>query len=87
MIAGKDKGKVSTVTDVNVKTGRVMVEGANIKTRHIGPKAEGEQGQIKQLEFPVHSSNIMLYSKEKQVRRRPQGAPKELQEVRGVLDA
>lgn len=45
VIAGKDKGKVSTVLSVDSKTGDILVEGANIKTKHIKPVKEGEQAR------------------------------------------
>lgn len=70
IIAGKDKGKVGKISDVLTKTGQVLVEGVNIKTKHVNPKAQGESGQILQRESPIHHSNVMLYSTEKQVRSR-----------------
>lgn len=68
VIAGKDKGKVGKVSDVLTKVGQVLVEGVNIKTKHVKPKAGGESGQIVQRESPVHHSNVMVYSEEKKVR-------------------
>lgn len=68
VIAGKDKGKVGKVTDVLQKVGQVLIEGVNIKTKHVKPRGAGETGQILQRESPVHHSNVMLYSTEKQVR-------------------
>lgn len=70
VIAGKDKGKVGTITKVLTKKGKVLVEGANIGTKHVAPKMENETGTIKNLEMPLHHSNVMLYSKEKAVRSR-----------------
>lgn len=70
VIAGKDKGKVGTILRVLPKDGDVIVEGVNIGTKHIKPKAENEAGQIKNKEFPVHHSNVMLYSKKEGVRSR-----------------
>jgi large subunit ribosomal protein L24 len=57
IIAGHDKGKVGTITKVLTTTGEVVVEGVNIKTKHVAPKVENEAGQIKKYEFPVHHSN------------------------------
>ena len=42
----------------------------NIKTKHIAPRTENETGSIKKAEYPIHHSNVMLYSKEKGVRSR-----------------
>ncbi|KAJ9517083.1 hypothetical protein QJQ45_002592 [Haematococcus lacustris] len=70
VIAGKDKGKTGTITKVVPKLGMVFVEGVNIKTKNMAPRAENEKGQQKQLEFPIDHSNVQHYSKEKQVRSR-----------------
>ncbi len=40
------------------------------QVKNVKPRKEGEQGQQKKLEFPIHHSNVMLYSKEKGVRSR-----------------
>lgn len=34
------------------------------------PQGQGEKGEIIQTESPIHHSNVMLYSKDKQVRSR-----------------
>ena len=39
-----------------------------VQTKHNKPQREGESGQITQKESPVHHSNVMHYSKEKEVR-------------------
>ncbi len=70
VIAGKDKGKVGTIIKVLTKKGKVVVEGVNEGTKHVKPRAENESGQLKTQEFPIHHSNVMLYSKEKGVRSR-----------------
>ena len=70
VISGRDKGKVGEVTTVNPKTSQVIVEGVNVRTKHVKPQQEGESGQIVTFEAPIHSSNVMLYStKEKTVSR------------------
>jgi len=70
VIAGADKGKVSEVTMVNKKTGKVLVKDVNMQTKHVKPRTSDEAGQIVQREAPIHHSNVMLYSKEKEVRSR-----------------
>ena len=70
VISGRDKGKVGTISRVVPKTSRVVVEGVNVRTKHVKPQQEGESGQIITFEAPIHSSNVMLYSeKEKTVSR------------------
>lgn len=70
VIAGRDRGKVGEVLAVNPKTGQVVVEGVNIRTKHVKPQQEGESGQIVTQEGPVHSSNVMLYSEKEKVASR-----------------
>jgi large subunit ribosomal protein L24 len=70
IIAGKDKAKVGEVLRVIPKTSQVIVQGVNIKTKHVKPQQEGESGQITTLEFPIHSSNVMLYSTKQNVASR-----------------
>lgn len=70
LIAGKDKGKVTEIVRVIAHNSTVLCRDINIKTKHVKGKAEGETGQIIQIEAPVHSSNVMLYSKEQKVTSR-----------------
>ncbi len=51
-------------------TGKCVIEGVNIKTKHIAPRTESEKGSIKKSEYPIHHSNVMLYSKEKAIASR-----------------
>ncbi|MEM9119064.1 MAG: 50S ribosomal protein L24 [Cyanobacteria bacterium P01_F01_bin.56] len=70
VIAGRDKGKVGEVLKVIPKTSQVVVKGANIRTRHMKPRQDGESGQIITEEAPIHSSNVMLYSEKQKVASR-----------------
>ncbi len=70
VISGKDKAKVGEVLKVFPKDSKVIVAGVNLKTKHVKPQREGESGQITTSEFPIHSSNVMLYSKAQNVASR-----------------
>lgn len=70
VISGRDKGKVGEITRVFPKTSKVIVEGVNVKTKHVKPQQEGESGQIITQEAPIHSSNVMLYSTKEKVASR-----------------
>ncbi|HSM81737.1 MAG TPA: 50S ribosomal protein L24 [Nodosilinea sp.] len=70
VIAGRDRGKVGEVLSVIPKTSQVIVQGVNIRTKHVKPQQEGESGQIVTQEAPVHSSNVMLYSEKEKVASR-----------------
>lgn len=70
VISGKDKGKVGQITKVLPKKSAVVVEGVNVKTKHVKPQAEVESGKIVNFEAPIHSSNVMLYSTKQKVASR-----------------
>jgi large subunit ribosomal protein L24 len=70
VISGRDKGKVAEVLKTYPGTSKVLVAGVNIKTKHVKPQQEGESGQITTTEFPIHSSNVMLYSNKQKVASR-----------------
>ncbi|MGV2828262.1 50S ribosomal protein L24 [Myxosarcina sp. GI1(2024)] len=70
VISGSDKGKVGEILQVIPKTSQAVVQGVNIKTKHVKPQQEGESGQIVTFEAPIHSSNLMLYSKKQEVASR-----------------
>ncbi len=70
VIAGKDKGVIGEVVAISSKKSQVVVQGVNMRTKHVKPQAEGESGQILTKEFPVHSSNVMLYSTKQKVASR-----------------
>ena len=59
VIAGKDKGKKGSVVKVFPKTNKVLVEGANVITKHQKPTAINPQGVIINKESPIHISNVM----------------------------
>ncbi|WP_353931625.1 50S ribosomal protein L24 [Okeanomitos corallinicola TIOX110] len=70
VIAGKDKGKIGEIIKSLPETSKVLVKGVNIKTKHVKPQQEGESGQIVTQEYPIHSSNVMLYSNKQNVASR-----------------
>ena len=63
VIAGKSRGLQGKINYVDWKKKRVIVEGANIQTKHAKAQRNGEQGSIKDLEGPIHVSNVALLSR------------------------
>ena len=59
VITGKDKGKEGKVIAVNKKNNTVLVEGANMVTKHAKPSAQNQQGGIIHQEGPIDISNVM----------------------------
>ena len=62
VIAGKDKGVISTVKKVNLQTNTVLVENVNKVKRHVKPGVVSKEGGILEFEKPIHASNVMYYS-------------------------
>ena len=60
VITGKDKGKEGKVISVDVKNGKVVVEGANMITKHAKPSQANPNGGIVQKEAAIDISNVML---------------------------
>ncbi len=60
VIAGKDKGKKGKVTKALPSLGKIVIEGVNVRKKHIRPKKEGEKGQVAQISMPINVSNIMI---------------------------
>lgn len=58
--SGKDKGRKGKIIDVFSKENRVLVEGINLKKKHVKPKKQGEKGQIVQLPGALNSSNVKI---------------------------
>jgi large subunit ribosomal protein L24 len=56
---GREKGKIGKVLKLFPKTERVLVEGVNKVKRHSkGNPYKGEAGGIKEMESPLHYSNV-----------------------------
>ncbi|GJN39145.1 hypothetical protein PR202_gb28244 [Eleusine coracana subsp. coracana] len=69
VIAGREKGKVGEVTRLFKHNSTVIVKDLNLKSKH-KKGTDDEPGEIVMIEGPIHSSNVMLYSKEKNVASR-----------------
>ena len=65
VINGKEKGKTGEVVKTMPLENRLIVKGLNLRTKHIKPTQEGENGRIETEEASIHASNVMFFSKEK----------------------
>ena len=68
VIAGKDNGSEGKVISVDVKKGKILVEGVNMITKHAKPSQANPNGGIIQKEAPIDISNVMLVYKGKATR-------------------
>ena len=66
IIGGKESGarsnkmKRGKILEVNLSTGRIVVERMNFIKRHTRPNKTNRQGGIIEREGPVHHSNVMI---------------------------
>jgi large subunit ribosomal protein L24 len=60
IISGSFKNEIGEITQINRKSGTVIVKGINFKFKHVKPNTENEVGEIKQFEAPIHHSNVKL---------------------------
>ena len=60
VIAGADKGKTGKVLKSMPKTGKVIVEGINMQTKH-AKQTQKSAAEIKHQEGPIDVSNVMYY--------------------------
>ena len=58
VISGKDKGRVAKILKSIPKEKRVLIEGINLKSKHVRPKKQGETGQVVKLPAPMDISNV-----------------------------
>ena len=59
VITGKDKGKEGKVLVASPKTGKVVVEGVAIATKHQKPRQQGVPGGIVKKEAAIDASNVL----------------------------
>ena len=59
VISGKDKGKEGKVITAIPETGKVVVEGVAMATKHQKPRAQGQEGGIIHVEAAIDASNVL----------------------------
>ena len=63
VISGADKSdEAKQVIDVVDDGNRVVVEGVNLRYKHEKPSQLNPKGGRTRHEFPIHISNVLLYS-------------------------
>jgi len=60
VLAGKDKGRTGTVSQVMPREDKVLVEGINVHARHRKPDQANPQGGIERKPAPLHISNVAI---------------------------
>ena len=60
IIAGKDKGRTGKITKALPKESKVLVEGINLKKKHVRPRKDGEKGQVVEIPAMMDVSNVKV---------------------------
>lgn len=60
VLTGKDNGKTGKVLSVNPKSGRIVVEGVNVITKHNKPRSAQVPGGIEKTNGTIDASNVMV---------------------------
>ena len=58
--AEKDKGRTGKIMKAMPKELMVLVEGINLKKKHVRPKRDGEKGQIVDIPAAIDVSNVQV---------------------------
>lgn len=59
VLSGKDKGKKGKILSVFPKSGKVIVEGVAMATKHKKPRSQAEVGGIIHQEAPIYACKVM----------------------------
>lgn len=62
VLTGNDKGKIGTV--MGIKEDRILVQGVNVRKRHIKKSQKSQTSQVISIEMPIHISNVALCTSE-----------------------
>lgn len=60
--AGNHKGQRGKVTHLLKAEDRVIVEGVNLREKHLPRTQANPQGGTVEREFPLHASNVLVWS-------------------------
>ena len=64
VIAGSDRGKTGRLLAVDPRKSQVLVEGVNMKWKHVRKSQQNPQGGRTQREYPLHASNVAYWDEQ-----------------------
>ena len=62
VLAGKDKGKTGSISSIDPKSGKAIVDGVNISIRHTKQTQSSQGGRVPQA-MPIQLSNLAVVDK------------------------
>ncbi len=69
VLVGKDSGKSGRILKIDHESQRVVVQGVNMVKKTMKKRSQQDQGGIKEIEAPIHVSNVALLLKNGQTTR------------------
>ncbi len=60
ILSGKNRGKKGKVLEVSPKEGKVIVEKANMVTKHVKPRRQGEPGGRIEAEGAIYACKVQV---------------------------
>ena len=63
VLSGESKGVKGKVIAASPEEGKVIVEGANIVSKHVKARRQGDKSQILKTEGAIYASKLQLYCK------------------------
>jgi large subunit ribosomal protein L24 len=69
VLAGKDSGKTGRILKIDHESQRVVVQGVNMVKKTMKKRSQQDQGGIKEIEAPIHVSNVAFLLKNGQTSR------------------
>lgn len=60
VLAGVDRGKKGKIQQVMTRERLVVVEGANMRSKSVRSRQQGQKGEIVQFYAPISASNLLL---------------------------
>ena len=73
VITGQDKGVVGEVIAAFPKADKVVVEGVNIRRKHMKPSNANPDGGMIDKECPIHVSNVKIAEVKKAKKKSKKG--------------
>lgn len=73
VITGQDKGVVGEVIATFPKADKVVVEGVNIRRKHMKPSNANPDGGMIDKECPIHVSNVKIAEGKKAKKKSKKG--------------
>lgn len=70
VIGGNDRGKRGRVLRVIPDKNRVVVQGVNLRWKHMRKSQQAPQGGRMRREMPIHASNVMIFDETSGARTR-----------------